>query len=74
MCGHMKPGLPSRGLNEAHIIRGSHEQDNSLFLCKNCSDALDLVLKPAIFRALTLYNSGRVPDDWEKAEGRLEKE
>lgn len=72
MCGHMKPGLPSRGLNEAHIVSGVNDEGNSLFLCKNCSDAFDLILKPAIYRALTRHNNGKVPEDWETAEGRAE--
>ena len=73
LCGHMKPGLPSHGLTEAHIIKDRTETENSMFLCKNCADSFDLILKPAIYRALMNLNDGKVPDNWEDAEGRQEK-
>jgi len=32
---------------------------------------LDYVLKPAIYKALTEFTNGEVPDNWENGEGRV---
>lgn len=58
----------------SHIISkndgGSDEEINCLALCPNCSVAFDVILKPAIYEALDKLNDRRIPESWEKGEGR----
>jgi len=50
---------------------GDNKEVNCLALCPNCAYTLDYVLKPAIYKALTEFTNGEVPDNWENGEGRV---
>ena len=72
-CGHVNPGLPKPGLVQFQIVRNAGRADNYLALCRNCAASFDMVLKPAIFRALVEHNEGRVPESWKHGDGMLRK-
>jgi 5-methylcytosine-specific restriction endonuclease McrA len=74
ICGTKFPHLKNNGLQFSHIISpkdgGSDEEINCLALCPNCSTAFDVILKPAIYKALDKLSTRRIPESWEKGEGR----
>ena len=78
ICGTKIPHLKNNGLQWSHIISstidgGSDEEINCLALCPNCSVAFDVILKPAIYKALDKLNNGIIPESWENGEGRKSK-
>lgn len=74
ICGTTFPHLKNNGLQWSHIISqndgGSDEEINCLVLCPNCSVAFDVILKPAIYKALDKFYCGMMPKSWENGEGR----
>jgi 5-methylcytosine-specific restriction endonuclease McrA len=74
ICGTKFSKLKNNGLQWSHIISskdgGSDEEINCLVLCPNCSVAFDVILKPAIYKALDKLNTRRIPESWENGEGR----
>lgn len=55
--------------NASHIVdEASNEvrdkEDNLINLCPNCHALFDEVIKPTLFRAITLYSGGKVPSSW----------
>ena len=72
MCGRVYP-LP----DAVHIIdqkewknasaKGHDSKHNGIPLCPNCHRVFDEVLKPFLYRALTMYGSQNLPVGWSKS-------
>lgn len=74
LCGRKIPASKNNGLIWSHIVSkpiGRDEEVNCLALCPTCSNAFDMVIKPAIFKACKKYSTGLVPNDWENGENRV---
>jgi len=76
MCGGKFPNIKNNGLRFSHIISkksgGNDAQANCLVLCPSCALSFDLVVKPAIYKALTEISKGKGPKSWEDGEGRID--
>lgn len=74
ICGIKFPNLKNNGLQWSHIVSttvgGRDTKDNCLALCPNCETSFDIVVKPAIYRALMELAGGKVPENWKEGEGR----
>ncbi len=77
ICGRKFPGQNNNGLEFSHIIASedtsNDKKENCLALCPNCAFALDVVIKPSIYRALEKFNNKMVPENWKNGEGRKGK-
>jgi len=66
LCGWSLPDMLYKGLERCHIIElragGTEAPHNLLALCPSCHKAFDMMIKPAIWKAL--YPDGAVPRTW----------
>ena len=74
ICGRKLPRRKNHGMKVSHIVSkkdgGSDRKGNILALCPTCADSFDLVLKPALYEALSTVNGGKVPKSWRDGESR----